>query len=57
MKGTHVYKPQWFHEVVLPHAKEIRFLRGRLKFGGAKKSAPFPSMVCIFERENGLVFS
>jgi len=27
---------------------EIRFLRGRLKFGGSKNSAPFPSMVVIF---------
>lgn len=40
---------RWFHEVVLPHAREIRFLRGRLKFGGAKHGAPFPSMICIFE--------
>lgn len=41
---------RWFHNIVLPHAKEIRFLRGRLKFGDAKNSAPFPSMVVIFER-------
>jgi site-specific DNA-methyltransferase (adenine-specific) len=27
---------------------EIRFLPGRLKFGGAKHGAPFPSMVIIF---------
>lgn len=27
---------------------EIRLLPGRLKFGGAKNSAPFPSMVVIF---------
>ena len=27
---------------------EIRFVRGRLKFGGSKNSAPFPSMVVIF---------
>jgi phage N-6-adenine-methyltransferase len=27
---------------------EIRFLRGRLKFGGADTSAPFPSAVVIF---------
>lgn len=37
----------WFHDYCLPYG-EIRFLRGRLKFGGAKNSAPFPSMVCIF---------
>jgi phage N-6-adenine-methyltransferase len=27
---------------------EIRFIRGRLKFGGQKNSAPFPSAVVIF---------
>jgi site-specific DNA-methyltransferase (adenine-specific) len=27
---------------------EVRFLRGRLKFGGCKDAAPFPSMVVIF---------
>lgn len=27
---------------------ETRFLKGRLKFGGAKNSAPFPSVVVVF---------
>ena len=27
---------------------EIRFIRGRLKFGDSKNSAPFPSMLVIF---------
>lgn len=40
---------RWFHEIVLPKAKEIRFIKGRLKFGNSKTSAPFPSMVVIFE--------
>ncbi len=39
---------RWFHEIVLPKAKEIRFICGRLKFGDAKNSAPFPSMIVIF---------
>jgi site-specific DNA-methyltransferase (adenine-specific) len=39
---------RWMHEVVLPYASEIRFLRGRLKFGGSKNPAPFPSMLVIF---------
>jgi DNA N-6-adenine-methyltransferase Dam len=39
---------RWFHDIVLPKAKEVRFIRGRLKFGGAKNSAPFPSMVVVF---------
>ena len=38
---------RWFHDYILSKA-EIRFIRGRLKFGGAKNSAPFPSMVVVF---------
>lgn len=38
---------RWFHDYVYGKA-EIRFLRGRLKFGGGKNSAPFPSMVVVF---------
>lgn len=40
----------WFHDYILGKA-EIRFVRGRLKFGGCKNSAPFPSMVVIFRGE------
>jgi len=40
---------RWFHELVLPKAKEIRFLRGRLRFGNAKNGAPFPSMLVILD--------
>ena len=40
---------RWFHEICLPEAQEIRFLKGRLKFGDATNSAPFPSMVVIFQ--------
>ena len=38
-----------FHEYIY-HKAEIRFIRGRLKFGGAKNSAPCPSMVVVFGR-------
>jgi hypothetical protein len=38
----------WFHDYCMK--AEIRFLRGRLKFGGSKNSAPFPSMLVIFRR-------
>lgn len=40
---------KWFHEIVLPHATEIRFIKGRLRFDGAKNSAPFPSAIIIFK--------
>lgn len=39
----------WFHDYVYGKA-EIRFVRGRLKFGGSKNSAPFPNLVAIFRR-------
>ncbi len=35
---------------------EVRFLRGRLKFGGGESSAPFPSAVVIFGREPRVVW-
>ncbi len=38
---------KWFHQYILGKA-EIRFIKGRLKFGGCKNSAPFPSMICIW---------
>lgn len=38
---------KWFHDYIYGHA-EITFVRGRLKFGGCKNSAPFPSMIVVF---------
>jgi hypothetical protein len=47
---------KWFHDIVLPCASEIRFIRGRVRFrpndpnrkpGGG--DAPFPSMVVVFK--------
>lgn len=40
---------RWFHDHIYENPRaEIRFVKGRLKFGGAKNSAPFPSMLVIF---------
>ncbi len=46
---------RWFHDYIWDRAThkaqtgvEIRLLKGRLKFGGSKNSAPFPSMIVIF---------
>ena len=40
---------RWFHDYIYNKSNtEIRFIKGRLKFGGCKNSAPFPSMVVIF---------
>ena len=40
---------RWFHDWVYGKAAEIRFVRGRLKFGDGKQSAPFPSLVSVFK--------
>lgn len=44
---------RWFHDYIYQKA-EIRFIKGRLKFGGAKNPAPFPSMVVIFRGGNNV---
>jgi phage N-6-adenine-methyltransferase len=48
---------RWFHEHLWDADKnttrpgiELRFVRGRLKFGDGKNSAPFPSMVVVFRQ-------
>lgn len=43
---------RWFHDFVLNKA-EVRFVRGRLKFGAGKDAAPFPSIVVIYGGKNG----
>ena len=41
---------EYFHDFIYNKA-EIRFIRGRLKFGNSQNSAPFPSMIVIFKGE------
>jgi site-specific DNA-methyltransferase (adenine-specific) len=36
----------WWHDYCMKG--EVRFLRGRLKFGGHSNSAPFPSAIVVF---------
>lgn len=40
----------YWHDFIFPYASEIRFVRGRLKFGGAKNTAPFASAVIVFDK-------
>lgn len=43
---------KYFHEYVYNKPDvEVRFIKGRLKFGGSKNSAPFPSMLVIYKRK------
>lgn len=44
---------KWWHDYVIDQA-EIRFIRGRLKFGQAKNAAPFPSVICVFWPYGGM---
>lgn len=44
---------KWFHEYIYGKA-EVRFIKGRLKFGGSTNSAPFPSMVVIFRKKEAV---
>ena len=37
----------WWHDYAM--RGEITFIRGRLKFGNAKNSAPFPSALIVFK--------
>lgn len=46
---------RWWHEHVWDREKhqpkpgvEVRFVKGRLRFGGSKDCAPFPSVVIVF---------
>lgn len=50
---------RWFHNHIWGHERPqvgvvVRLLSGRLKFGGSKNSAPFPSMVVVFRPRPGI---
>jgi hypothetical protein len=51
---------KWFREYILGKA-EIRFIKGRLKFGDSEHSAHFPSMTCVWKgsytRGDGIILS
>jgi site-specific DNA-methyltransferase (adenine-specific) len=41
---------KWFHDYCM--RGDVTFLRGRLKFGDAKNSAPFPSVIVRFSPDH-----
>lgn len=43
---------EFFQRMAFEHAAEIRFIKGRIKFMGAKDPAPFPTMLLIFKPES-----
>ena len=42
----------WWHDYAMEG--DIEFLRGRLKFGGHKNNAPFPSAIVVFNIDRGV---
>lgn len=42
---------RWWHDYAMKG--EIEFIKGRLKFGGSKNSAPFPSAIVVFRKARG----
>ena len=43
---------KYWHDYCM-NADEIRFVKGRLKFGNSTNSAPFPSAVIVFRNKSG----
>jgi site-specific DNA-methyltransferase (adenine-specific) len=39
---------RWWHEYIIEKKAKVVFIKGRLKFGDSKNSAPFPSAIAIF---------
>lgn len=39
----------YWHDFIFDKTDDIKFLKGRLKFGNSKNSAPFPSAIVIYE--------
>jgi len=45
---------KYWHDYIMK-ANEIRFIKGRLKFGNSRNSAPFPSCIVVFNKPSGEV--
>ena len=42
---------QWFHDLLASPFAQIKFIRGRLRFGGSRQSAPFPSILVVLTKQ------
>ena len=40
---------KYWHDFIFNKASEVRFIKGRLKFGNSKNSAPFPSAIVVYD--------
>jgi len=43
----------YWHDYIFPYATEIRYIKGRIKFGGMQTTAPFASAIIIFKPRVG----
>jgi len=41
---------KYWHNIIMRHASEIRFIKGRLNFNESKSPAPFPCVLVVFEK-------
>ena len=41
----------YWHDTIYPHAAAICYLKGRIRFGGSKQGAPFPSALVVFKKD------
>jgi phage N-6-adenine-methyltransferase len=44
---------RWFHDYVVGKAAEVRYIKGRVKFVGAKSCAPAPSIIIVYRPGRG----
>lgn len=44
----------WWHDYIMNYAEEVRFIRRRIKFDGARWDAPFASCIVIFRSNKGM---
>lgn len=43
----------WWHDLILPHASSIHFIRQGIRFVGYKRKCPFPVCVVVFDARDG----
>jgi len=42
---------RYWHNYIFPYASDIKFIKGRLKFGSGNAPAPFPSAIIEFKKD------
>ena len=42
---------RYWHDYIFPYASDIKFIKGRVKFGSGNSPAPFPSAIIEFKKE------